>query len=75
MALISTAPVDIPQGWPEIGLGLLIAAIAALIYVMNRGASMVLGSGDRYERSQRIGAGLFIASGLFVVVVWVVHLL
>jgi hypothetical protein len=68
-------PVDVPQGWPKIGLGLVLMALAVLIYFINRVASAFLGTGNRYKRLQRIGAGLLIALGFCMLIVGVVHML
>lgn len=66
-------PIDVPSGWPEIGLGLVVIVAAVLIYFMGKGASVHLGTGGRYRRQRRIGAGLFIALGVFVVIVGLMH--
>jgi hypothetical protein len=65
-------PVDVPQGWPEIGLGLVLMALAVLIYFINQVASAFLGTGNRYKRrnasepdSSSLWASACSSSGLF----------
>jgi hypothetical protein len=73
--VIATTLGIVASGWPEVGFGLLIIAVAVLIHFGNRLASAALGTGGRHRRMQRIGAGVFIALGILMVIVGVVHLL
>lgn len=74
--MIASRTGQIPPGWPEIGAGCLLIGVALLIYFMNQQAGRLLGIRWPWlKTSQRIGAAMFIALGIFVVIVGVTQLL
>ena len=68
-------------GWPEVGAGFFIIAVALWINFMNHRVGEILGVDRRPEfarrlrMSQRLGAGFFIALGVYEAVRGIVHLL
>jgi hypothetical protein len=63
------------HGWGEIGAGLIVIGAVAVIYLMNRTLGRQIGKWPgSLMVSNRIGAALFCALGLFEVARGIVHL-